>query len=555
MPIPFLARLRASSALRLRRLIVVWVVGSIAAPTYAFNSDEHRRMSDLAMAVAWGIAEADAVSEARRQEINDAMGALNDHYGQVTECVDFFLMPEKMLDLPWSNRTPEHASPDGMPLLGRFSMAQLVERCGADNSWSAHFMQATHNNHAHFQHDLLMALRAWHMLAVSVGQPTSGHLGNLYGALIINAIADHYLQDFFAPGHIVTPRDAMTDVQATAMHDLANKMGAAFLPRLQDPSLLNILKYLCTPVGTSDTCAPLPRVTEKLLRDANLIGRARPLRAMLSPGSDVSMKFKGDGQLFSESQTAQRIYMLAVQVRAILDIIDGQNHLQRVAFNFDRSTGRPEAKTDFGLYDFAKEGSVVETFIASEPQREYGGIQWPKLPICSFGQCGNRLYPLRSSSPVLSISDQRESQSNGAYPGRSFYLAELSWAGTLVDLTKISGRFLSAVQITPSLGYGWYEQHSEHGRGPTLRLSIAVPETEFSFGPYVRRLSYTDKGQTVRRNGFGFQIESGFSSYFTFFLLWGMDQSTGVNGDLQRGRMWGGGLRLSAPLTRLSLFD
>lgn len=542
------------------RNILICLIGAISTcnqHAYAFNSDEHRAISDLAMEVAWGIAESRASTEDQKKEINDAMSALSGNYGQITECVDFFLIPEKMLDIPWSSRTPEFSSADGMPSLGKYSIHQLIERCGADNSWSAHFMQASHNNHAHFQQDLLMALRTWHMLAVSVGQPSPGRQRNIFGGLVINAISDHYLQDFFAPGHLVTPRDAMTDVQATAMHDLANKMGAVFLPGKISPELRKILEILCIPGGVEDECAPIPKVNATTLQKAHLTRRASPLQEILdrSKEADWALKFKGDGQLFSDDQILQRLYLVATQVRTILDVIDGQNNFQNFSFNFDRKSGRPYATTDFGRYDFEQAGRKIAAFSSESARPADAGIQWPKLPICSFGQCGDRLYQLRSSAPVFSISDQRESQSSGSYPGRSLYLVEVSWAGTLIDLNDLYGRLFSAVQVTPSFGFGYYEQFHEHGSGPSLRLSFAIPETEMSIAPYIRRMSYTDRGVTVRRNGYGLQFESGFSSYFTFFLLWGMDQSTDSQGSLQRGRIWGGGLRVSSPLTRLNPFN
>jgi hypothetical protein len=523
----------------------------------AFESDEHRVMSDLALAVARSMVNAQMPAGERLQEVDAAMAGLQGHYGTITACVDYFLTPEKILALPWASGTPAYASPDALPELGRYSLEQLQSRCA---SWSLRLMQASHSNHSHFQHDLMMALRAWHQEAVAVSHPPPGSKGNVFAGLFINAMSDHYLQDYFAPGHIVTPRESMTDLQATAMHDLANKMGVEFVPAVQAaPALREVLLYLCPSLAASPdtaTCDAPQGVPPDLLAAAGMDKRAAAIRTLLAP-EPAPIKFKGDGQLMGDSQLAQRLLLLAVQVRAILDVVDGQNHLQTMAFSFDRGQGKPDASMYFGHYTFEREGKQVISPVAlsDQPVASSKGIVWPKLPICSFGQCTDKLYPLRSSSPVFSLSDQRESQSKGAYPGRSVYMLEMAWAGTLIDLSKWPGGFLSAVQMTPSFGYAWYEQYKEHGWGPSLRLSFAVPETEASVGPYIRRLSYTDQGQRVSRTGFGVQAEGGFSSYLTFFLLLGRDQSTDVNGRLQSGRMWGGGLRISSPLTRLSLFD
>ena len=54
-------------------------------------------------------------------------------------------------------------------------------------------------------------------------------MDTLVGALVINAVSEHFLQDIFAPGHIYTLRDTLGAHSALASHDRHNVMGAVFL--------------------------------------------------------------------------------------------------------------------------------------------------------------------------------------------------------------------------------------------------------------------------------------------------------------------------------------
>lgn len=94
---------------------------------------------------------------------------------------------------------------------------------------------ATHNNTKHFQQDAVDAYATAHKRALEAK--------NLCDALWYEAIALHYLQDFFSPGHVVTPRVGSTDVVSGSLHDRYNKRGAdiivakAMFPALDEKSI------------------------------------------------------------------------------------------------------------------------------------------------------------------------------------------------------------------------------------------------------------------------------------------------------------------------------
>jgi len=270
---------------------------------------------------------------------------------------------------------------------------------------------------------------------------------------------------------------------------------------------------------------------------------------------------RGDGLLGQREQARQRLLLLAVQVSSILDVLDGQNNLKTVDFSYEFGNGAVAAVTDFGAYDFSHagqhyasllDGQAAATQVVTTDQARRASEPSVFTP-CSLGGCQDRLYALRTRSPVISVSDERTSQSSGAYHARDLYAVEFSTVGMLWDASRFSGRWLSGVEFVPVFGYATYRQGPVHGHGPSLRLAAAVPETEFSLGIYARWLSYDVDGQRTRKPSFGVRAETGFSSYLTFYVTGGIDYGVSTSGALIRGRMWGGGVRLGAPLTRLDL--
>ena len=53
--------------------------------------------------------------------------------------------------------------------------------------------------------------------------------GDLRLALVYSAFAIHFLEDFFAPGHIRAPRSSLHDAAAMNIHDRFNRRGQCFI--------------------------------------------------------------------------------------------------------------------------------------------------------------------------------------------------------------------------------------------------------------------------------------------------------------------------------------
>lgn len=85
------------------------------------------------------------------------------------------------------------------------------------------FMRAVHGNGQHFQEESLKGFSTYHKAAIQLAAE-----GDLPRALLLNALADHFLEDFLAAGHVITPRASFHDMTSASVHDFYNDQGAYF---------------------------------------------------------------------------------------------------------------------------------------------------------------------------------------------------------------------------------------------------------------------------------------------------------------------------------------
>lgn len=570
---------RATPFLPSIRMLAIVAAGALTCTTASsFESKEHQEMSELAVSVVLGMAKDVSKEWGKRVEVSaeaiQELEAYKPHYGKITACVDFFMSPEKMIAHGWKTHQKTYSTTtnksNGIPSLQYPISNELIERCESE---SLAIIQAAHNNYAHFQQDLMMAMHLWHVTAIA----TAKNENNMYGGLFINSIANHYLQDFFAPGHIVTTRDRLTDMPATATHDLANEMGAYFHPTISlssSPGVLRVLEYICqtkpgsfstddTVQHASSSCNSNPEITKLLSNEGRSI-QILPsdlAAATLSLRNNEPILLRGDDHLAQKALSKQRMLMLAVQAASILDILEETNSFSDFHFSYDIQRGFPQAQTAFGQYDFGYAGkNISETLPLGKNSTMPPAMTdltskhlFPtRLTPCSLGGCQDKFYELRTRSPIFSLSLQRESHIHRASRQRSLVSLEVSPTAIMWDAKKFSGGFLDGVEFAPSFGYAYYHENGFRGNGPFARFTASIPETEFSISSYVRWLNYQQTGTTVRRASFGLRADVGFSSYFTLFISGGTDHAMTSNGPLSKGFILGAGIQIGAPLTRLN---
>jgi hypothetical protein len=502
----------AATLRRQRASLFVWLFAALFPGSgRGFESDEHERMGNTAFIVAleyFKTLKTHGGSEkyAEARELLGTPGKYNAKqrdererlsYGDIIACVDYFLTPEKMLADAWKGG---RRSPDAPSLPAKGEKVLLVDDC---HKVGPSFAQASHNNHSHFQQNLLMAFRIQHVAAISAARDDK----SLFAGLVINAIADHYLQDFFAPGHIFTIRDQLTDVPATAVHDVWNQDGADFKPSNTE-RLRPVADFICG--GKVESC----KLREDV-RTAELAGKrqdgevAQALSAILA-GKPVHLK--GDGRLWDDDQERlrQRLLMLLIQSQSILDVLTEANSFREMAWK--GTTVPTVAKIEFGEY-----------LLRPDPD---------PAPI-----------PFIAKNFILMASVHREAMIAGTRFGRTVFTFE----------TPLAALPYKSLTLVPLVGAGYHYEGNLDGAGPTLRLAAAIPETELGFSVYVRNFTYPTTNEGDKRVfNWGLRLDSGFTSYFTTFISIGRDSAPTQEGNLRNGVIFAAGFQFAVPFSRIA---
>ena len=243
-------------------------------------------------------------------------------YGHISSLVDSYLYPERLFAL-------------GANFGERPSEPKHLLSNDGKLPWPED-VRAIDSNDAHFRGLAVLSYWVHHKSAVDAART------NTYGALVANAVADHYLLDLFAPGHVMAARQTIPAEIALAMHDHANAVGAHFVLEA-GANIENLRKVLgqmsadfeplfCEVLGAPESaraCTDVDRdrsahraVRRELeLRDVWL---PKPdgdsSRVMLRGDNFLTAKKMADPKIGSE-QSRQYLLTVAVQVMSILDAL------------------------------------------------------------------------------------------------------------------------------------------------------------------------------------------------------------------------------------------
>lgn len=182
--------------MRVRALIpTILVVQALMPPAYGFAGKEHQDISDRALKIAH--ARVKSMDPSFREPAEALLGAGGCTFGKLTLAADWYEKPEGL--------AATHDC-DDLSVRDRFGIGTIKH------------LAALHHNERHFQAGAVRAYQDLHDQALKAHDRTT--------ALWLEAFALHYLQDFFAPGHIVSPRARSDDTAAAGVHDLFNHLGA-----------------------------------------------------------------------------------------------------------------------------------------------------------------------------------------------------------------------------------------------------------------------------------------------------------------------------------------
>ena len=245
----------------------------MAAGGRAFEWFEHRELSNAALLAAKHAVPAAAMSQEMTKAAEArAGGALT--FGDVTLAVDWFKDPEKLLDPA--------------------QVANVIRRRHKNIVMKG---LAVHHNAAHFQASALKQWQSYHQRAVAFAPEKPA------AALLAEAVALHFLQDFFAAGHVVTPRRGMHDAAAGHLHDRFNSRGVAFaLAAGQPPEIAAMLRNLVDTKGLT----------------------AAEAKAYERAAAKASTTFYGDAKLSASQE--QKAFLMIVSALSVTEVLTASTH-------------------------------------------------------------------------------------------------------------------------------------------------------------------------------------------------------------------------------------
>jgi hypothetical protein len=442
------------------RMLGLLLAGTfIAAPLFAFDGKEHRHVSttgfQLAVRACERMPDCQLSPELRKEieAFSDPHSRLE--YGTLVSSVDYRLNPLQILQTVGSQKElPSNPSRLDPHLLGFLT---------SGGTW---FFRAASANDTHFQGELITGIRNWHAYAVDV----AAHDENLFAALVINSIADHFLQDFFAPGHIVTPRFGLHDAAAMAVHNRYNSIGSTFVID-QDELRTQLHPLLVLFLSTKEG--------GRFVEAAGALDRPVPLW--------------GDSNL--KRSPPQELLMILIEARSILDVLHSAATRERKN-SLTEMTWLPTS---------LRKGTTILAG-AALPYGEYKHLQ-PEVSRLIGGvilgfSAGTNILRVGSSTRTRGIY-QADALVHGRYP--------LEAAESPTDLNAPAIAHFRDGGWGIRLGYVYENGETDSAHGPAVRFIYARPLIHMQLSADAAWKSYRLNELRDRKLAYGVRFQTGFS--------------------------------------------
>lgn len=491
-------------------------------------------------------------------------------YGDVTGCVDFFLTPEKMMA---GSETSLYKPIKKISKYGKNSIHLFPEQRGdldlsvskrcREVLWNFEGNRAAHVNHTHFQSELILSQRKMHMLAINLRVLE----GNLFGALTANAISDHYLQDSLAPGHITAWRSRLTDVAANAHHDKRNRDGmkVSIVPEIL--SKMNAIRI--DGVDTTIIEKFLERADEKTneysaksareyfltsgqenrkdLCDNRECTKLTPEEQLtyLKDIRDTLLRqdhayLKGDDFLWDEEQKIQRMLILVMNVRSILDILQSEmieKDGDRYSYILPVDSFKNSSWFWVELPESKKKELLQPLVSPSNLKAHIGTVVYNVENIPKY-------YGYERTDPIYGVSIGFDDMLYGDQQNRATLLLERLIIGNASeDRDAFNLALIAGVQASRS--------QTENNVGVSIRGALVLPQTETIISVPLRYIRMHDGEKTRWRPTIGVRLDQGFTSFSTFYLQLTHDYARQKDGSIRSGLSIGAGLGFAAPECRI----
>jgi hypothetical protein len=281
--------------MRRKIAVAVTIVISLSVNAIAFDGKEHIQLSNLALRTA--LASVDEKTAGSYKELSDLLcSPESGAYGVLVSLADYTRDVSEILGNDQNVMGLPHSGQD-------LDWGEIREIQGNAFSW----FEAVHTNDTHFQVAALTTY--WH---VHDRAKTVAANGNLFAAMALEAYADHFLQDFFAPGHVITPRTELVDFASLALHDRTNRRGLDF--SFAKGFSAELLKLVQKVENTTGSC---PHAIDPDESAFQLTSKDfSTLRAAISEGS---LRFYGDSKL--RKNGAQAAFIIAATADSINEVL------------------------------------------------------------------------------------------------------------------------------------------------------------------------------------------------------------------------------------------
>ena len=368
--------------------------------------------------------------------------------------------------------------------------------------------------------------------------------GRIFHALVYNAMSDHYLNDFFAPGHVTTQRENSHDMVSLAMHDWANRAGACFkiewstelgeVLDFLDHYDLELLAEIREDVELADAnlseCGNTSVFSVKGLNQEEL---QQATIASLRDSHDT-IYLKGDGRLLRNPR--QKLFILLVQVRSIVEVIESylecrEEHACRDPLlavthyewsdSFDKDKVlAPTARIRYGEYDINKRDEVTVRTL---------GIPVGERPRYAYPVIADNGFLLSFGGQVLEHEPARFETQFELFPmkiGSAWTTLRNVMAPRPSSECDVGGGMFCNVGLAYGLTY--FRSADLDGMGGQLRIIKAWPKISGHFSVIMRRSKYDYTIDKSWENSYGLRYDHGFSLHSFYIGVqrdWGLDSN------------------------------
>ncbi|HEX5758912.1 MAG TPA: hypothetical protein VF121_06920 [Thermoanaerobaculia bacterium] len=325
-------------------LIVVFVLVSLGRggnEAWAFKGKEHSGISETALATALealspGLA-SDELQQIRERFLDcptKKVGKVDGSarclpFGDLTNGPDLVFHAENLVQDPkscleglrWTGeRVPkrceqpiEQCKPKVIRRLRGASdpdlevFAAAGERLDAKARAVLNRLLAAHRNTSHFEACAAESYNRLHHLAIVQARERVGTRDDWWLVpLATEAVALHFLQDSFPPGHLLTPRTSTHDLLARGMHNRNNREGAE--------------AFVDTTPSLAALSAALVQSSDARVRLEKQLGLTEPALVAASLAASGKLEFFGDGSLGS-GHAEETLALVLTSARSITEVL------------------------------------------------------------------------------------------------------------------------------------------------------------------------------------------------------------------------------------------